>query len=147
MSPSGSAGGCSPDGRLVMGELQPWLQDPDVTLYHGDALEKLRQLPDGSVDMVATSPPFYGLRDYGTGEWEKKPCLFPLPDGRRCLECATCQSYNCDHKLPPAKLSDKSTLGIYADGRSFYGSDFDPAKQRSITEGRSLAYGKTCGKC
>lgn len=21
----------------------------------------------------------------------KQPCLFPLPDGRRCLECATCQ--------------------------------------------------------
>lgn len=49
---------------------QPYLTDPDVTLYHGDALETLRQLPDGCVDMVATSPPFYGLRDYGTGTWE-----------------------------------------------------------------------------
>jgi len=48
----------------------PYLQDPDVTLYHGDALETLRQLPDGCVDMVATSPPFYGLRDYGTGRWD-----------------------------------------------------------------------------
>jgi DNA modification methylase len=47
-----------------MGE--PWLQDPDVSLYHGDALETLRQLPDRSVHMCATSPPFYGLRDYGT---------------------------------------------------------------------------------
>lgn len=22
---------------------------------------------------------------------EKAPCLYPLPDGRRCLECETCQ--------------------------------------------------------
>lgn len=50
--------------------LQAFLADPDVTLYHGDAVETLRQLPDGCVDMVATSPPFYGLRDYGTGTWE-----------------------------------------------------------------------------
>jgi DNA modification methylase len=48
-------------GGLVM----PYLSDPDVTLYQGDALEVLRTLPDRSVHMCATSPPFYGLRDYG----------------------------------------------------------------------------------
>src|SRR6185503_611604 len=48
-----------------------FLDDGDVRLYHGDALEQLRGLPDGCVDMVATSPPFYGLRDYGTGVWGK----------------------------------------------------------------------------
>jgi DNA modification methylase len=42
-----------------------YLSDPDVTLHHGDALDVLRTMPDGCVDMVATSPPFYGLRDYG----------------------------------------------------------------------------------
>jgi hypothetical protein len=31
-----------------------FLDDGDVRLYHGDALEQLRQLPDGCVDMVAT---------------------------------------------------------------------------------------------
>jgi DNA modification methylase len=45
--------------------LTPWLQDPDVTLYHGDALAVLRELTDESVHCIATSPPFYGLRDYG----------------------------------------------------------------------------------
>ena len=44
---------------------EPYLDDGDLRLYHGDAIDVLRQLPDGSVDMVATSPPFYGLRDYG----------------------------------------------------------------------------------
>jgi DNA modification methylase len=42
-----------------------YLRDPDVELHHGDALDVLRTMPDGCVDMVATSPPFYGLRDYG----------------------------------------------------------------------------------
>jgi len=31
----------------------------------GDALEGLRGLPDGIADMCVTSPPYYGLRDYG----------------------------------------------------------------------------------
>ncbi len=42
-----------------------YLSDPDVTLYHGDALDVLKTLPDESVDCCITSPPFYGLRDYG----------------------------------------------------------------------------------
>ena len=50
--------------------MTPYLADPDVVLYHGDCLEVLRTLPDRSVHMCATSPPFYGLRDYGTGTWE-----------------------------------------------------------------------------
>jgi DNA modification methylase len=43
----------------------PWLDDGDARLYHGDCLDVLRELPDRSVQMCATSPPFYGLRDYG----------------------------------------------------------------------------------
>ena len=31
----------------------------------GDAVERLRELPSGCVHMCVTSPPFYGLRDYG----------------------------------------------------------------------------------
>jgi DNA modification methylase len=46
-----------------------WLDDGDVRLYHGDNLDVLRAMPDRSVHMCATSPPFYGLRDYGTGLW------------------------------------------------------------------------------
>jgi DNA modification methylase len=50
--------------------VKPYLQDADLTLYQGDALEVLRGLPDGSVDCCVTSPPYWGLRDYGTGSWE-----------------------------------------------------------------------------
>lgn len=36
----------------------------------GDALETLRTLPDASVNCCVTSPPYWGLRDYGTARWE-----------------------------------------------------------------------------
>jgi DNA modification methylase len=38
--------------------------DP-ARLIHGDALDVLRQMPDGCVQTCITSPPYYGLRDYG----------------------------------------------------------------------------------
>ena len=50
--------------------MTPYLADQDLTVYVGDALEVLRRLPDESVDCCVTSPPYWGLRDYGTGEWE-----------------------------------------------------------------------------
>jgi len=36
----------------------------------GDTRKKLKELRSASVQCVVTSPPYYGLRDYGTGEWE-----------------------------------------------------------------------------
>lgn len=35
------------------------------TILHGDALSALRTLPDESVHCCVTSPPYFGLRDYG----------------------------------------------------------------------------------
>lgn len=46
------------------------INNPMVQLYCGDALETLRTLPSDSVDCCVTSPPYWGLRDYGTGTWE-----------------------------------------------------------------------------
>lgn len=39
-------------------------------ILEGDARARLADLADGSVHTVVTSPPYFGLRDYGTGEWE-----------------------------------------------------------------------------
>lgn len=36
-----------------------------TTILVGDAVERLRDLPDGSARACVTSPPYYGLRDYG----------------------------------------------------------------------------------
>lgn len=46
--------------------MQPYYRDEQVTLLLGDALDTLRTLPDRSVDCIVTSPPYFGLRDYGT---------------------------------------------------------------------------------
>jgi DNA modification methylase len=35
------------------------------TIHHGDALAVLRTMPDASVHCCVTSPPYYGLRNYG----------------------------------------------------------------------------------
>ncbi len=43
----------------------PYYTDSHVTLHHGQALDVLSSLPSGSVDCVVTSPPYFGLRDYG----------------------------------------------------------------------------------
>lgn len=50
-----------------------FLDDGDVVLHVGDCLAVLRSLPDWSVDCCVTSPPYWGLRDYGV-------------DGQRGLE-------------------------------------------------------------
>jgi DNA modification methylase len=48
----------------------------------GDVLDRLRQLEPDSVHACVTSPPYWGLRDYGTGTW----------DGGDA---------KCDHAAPP----------------------------------------------
>jgi DNA modification methylase len=42
-----------------------YFQDDQITLHHGDALETARTLPVKSVNCIVTSPPYFGLRDYG----------------------------------------------------------------------------------
>lgn len=36
-----------------------------ATVYVGDCIARLRELPSASAQMCVTSPPYYGLRDYG----------------------------------------------------------------------------------
>lgn len=44
---------------------RPVIAEHDVTVYQGDVREQLSLLPASSVQCVVTSPPYYGLRDYG----------------------------------------------------------------------------------
>ena len=53
----------------------------NATLYRGDSLTVLSSLPDCSVQTCVTSPPYWGLRDYGTATWEGGDAA-------------------CDHKMP-----------------------------------------------
>lgn len=44
--------------------------DEGVTLHHGDALAVAKRLPNSSANCIVTSPPYFGLRDYGeTGQY------------------------------------------------------------------------------
>lgn len=52
-------------------------RDDRVTLYTGDALAIVKNLPDESVNCVVTSPPYYHLRDYGHPD---QYGLEPTPD-------------------------------------------------------------------
>lgn len=36
----------------------------DITLHIGDVFEQLAKIPDGSIDLIVTSPPFLALRSY-----------------------------------------------------------------------------------
>jgi DNA modification methylase len=48
-----------------------------VRILIGDCREKLRELPDASVNCCVTSPPYFGLRDYGHPD---QMGLEPTPD-------------------------------------------------------------------
>ena len=42
----------------------------EIKILQGNCLHTLSQLPEKYINTVVTSPPYWGLRDYGTGEWE-----------------------------------------------------------------------------
>jgi site-specific DNA-methyltransferase (cytosine-N4-specific) len=43
--------------------------DDWLTIHQGDVRDVLPTLPADSVDCIVTSPPYWGLRDYGTATW------------------------------------------------------------------------------
>lgn len=56
--------------------MKPFYESPTISLYCGDALEVLQELPAGSVHCIVTSPPYWGLRDYGVdGQIGLEPTL------------------------------------------------------------------------
>lgn len=74
--------------RLPLGDRSPEAK----LLYGADVREALRLLPDSSVQCVVTSPPYWGLRDYGTGRWEGG-------------------DPSCEHKVRINAATASSTLG------------------------------------
>lgn len=53
------------------------MSSPDFQIHIGDCLEALRKMPDQSVNCCVTSPPYFGLRDYGV---DGQIGLEPTPD-------------------------------------------------------------------
>lgn len=55
-----------------------------VKILLGDCRDTLKTLPDQSVHTCVTSPPYFGLRDYGTASWEggtDPECDHKIPSG------------------------------------------------------------------
>jgi len=45
--------------------IEPYYRDSFIKLYNGDVLTILKQMSGASINCVVTSPPYWGLRDYG----------------------------------------------------------------------------------
>ena len=56
--------------------MKPYYSDDSATLYHGDCVEVMRELPDASVDAVVTDPP-YELGFMGKG-WDASGIAYNL---------------------------------------------------------------------
>jgi len=87
-------------------------------ILEGDVIEQLRRLPDESVQCVVTSPPYWGLRDYGTATWAGGDS-------------------NCKHVASTIRTG----LGLAALGERFRGGGH---KQGEVTE---LQYRDVCAQC
>ena len=89
----------------------------DTRIITGEALATLRRLPAGSVHCCVTSPPYLGLRDYGTAKWK----------GGRA---------GCDHKQSTARKD-----GGRVNCAGFHGS------ARVESDKGTIHYRDACGKC
>ena len=58
------------DGQNKVGQDEAMNSDNKFQLYTGNSVDVLKSLPEGIADCCITSPPYYALRDYGTGHWE-----------------------------------------------------------------------------
>ena len=101
--------------------MKPYYSDDAVTILNGDALACLREMPDESVHCVVTSPPYWGLRDYGTAEWEGGD-----PE--------------CDHLAPLTGGIAKSGLNAKRDEAGHLASDRKSQPDRT-------QYRSECKKC
>lgn len=45
--------------------MTPYFESSDVTIFQADSREAWKHLPEHSADAIVTSPPYFGLRDYG----------------------------------------------------------------------------------
>lgn len=109
--------------------------DTHVTLYQGDSLEVLRTLPDQSVDCCVTSPPYFGLRDYGQ-------------EGQYGLEASPAEYVETMRALfseVRRVLTDDGTLWLNL-GDSFSGgnrSTYDVDNGKTASRGHSVARPQT----
>lgn len=93
------------------------------TILLGDVRDVLPTLPDKSVQMCVTSPPYWGLRDYGTATWEGGDA-------------------ECDHM----ELRQPQSLAKLADKMAPRKNPRNPTRQDD-EKINARSYRNLCGKC
>lgn len=102
-----------------------------LTLLQGDCIEKMAEIPDGSIQACVTSPPYFGLRDYGVAGQvgvEKTPAeyiakMVAVFDGvKRVLREDGCAWVNCGDSYASAPAGNTAwNHGKIFDGRDMSG--------------------------
>lgn len=86
-----------------------WLQ-----MWMGDCRDALAQMPEKSVHTCITSPPFYGLRDYGTALWEggdDPECDHRQMSGGRGTNVPQTKNPGVDYPVAPHRGGDPNHCG------------------------------------
>ena len=100
--------------------MTPYYADDWLTVYHGDSRAVMAEMEPESVNCVVTSPPYWGLRDYGTATW----------DGGDA---------GCDH-IQTRNLKRDTNGGMLPAGEGTRG-------QQSSTASSSIGFRDVCRRC
>lgn len=80
---------------------------PEINkVYHGNCLDILRSWPDNFIDCVVTSPPYYGLRSYGT-----PPQIWDGHSECRHKWTKALKHPKMDNRTPEQKANQGATVG------------------------------------
>ena len=133
----GAAGGA---GGMMLPA--PYYDDGQATIYHGDALAVLRELPDESVHCCVTSPPYYALSDYqvdGQMGLEETPAEFitkmvdVFREVRRVLRSDGTCWLNIGDSYASGGMSNPSAKSTLLGGKDRGASDYSIA--RAVPDG------------
>jgi len=75
-------------------------------ILQGNVTDKLKELETGTVQCVVTSPPFWGLRDYGTANW--------TGGSENCDHSSAKEKSRYDYSLKTSPIQDGSRKGTDA---------------------------------
>lgn len=104
--------------------IKPYYEEPNIKIYQGHILEVLKTFNDESVNTIITSPPYWGLRDYGEDTktiWDGDP--------------------SCEHNWETVDVLRKATPGDKPSSKSII------ASKRTNAENRPGKPSQFCSKC
>ena len=108
--------------------MTPYYETPLGKLYHGNVSDVLLQLESESVQMCVTSPPYWGLRDYGN-----PPTIWDAKEG-------------CDHVWGDEKIIKAEGLAGSGVGKIHMGSSCNPRDNGLILK-YDASQGQFCQLC